>query len=208
MIVFFFGDSIIQGFWDSDGGWPGRVRKSFDAMYLAGKSDNYSSFFNLGVDGDDTRNIAKRFDNEVAARFSGKDEIVFVFATGTNDTIFRQENNSSEPFEYVERLADLHGKAKKYSDRILFVGLTPVQDELLNPMPWSETGKCYSTERMRLFDETLRSFCSQRGAVYINVWNKFDEHDLNDLMHDGVHPNSMGHEIIYNEVKKALSKIL
>lgn len=206
MVVFFFGDSITQGFWDSEGGWPVRVRRFFDTKYLAEKSEGYLSFFNLGVDGDDTGDIIKRFENEVSARLSG--EVLFIFATGTNDTIFRQEDNLSEPSEYIEKLADLHEKAKKYSDRIMFVGLTPVQDELLNPMPWSKTGKCYLTQRMRLFDEALRLFCKQQGSTYINVWDKFNQHDLQDVMYDGVHPNDAGHEIIYNEVKKALSEVL
>jgi hypothetical protein len=74
----------------------------------------------------------------------------------------------------VQALDDLYSQAQKYSDKILFIGLTPVQDELLNPMPWSKSGKCYSTERMQLFDNALRAFCKQSDTTYIDVWADFE----------------------------------
>jgi lysophospholipase L1-like esterase len=204
VIVFFFGDSITQGFWDDEGGWAARVRRYFDTKHLSDKTNRYISFFNLGIDGDTTDDIVARFDTEVKARLYEGEEYIFIFAVGTNDTIFRKGENLNEPDKYVQALDDLYSQAQKYSDKILFIGLTPVQDELLNPMPWSKSGKCYSTERMQLFDNALRAFCKQSDTTYIDVWADFELKGLNSLMHDGVHPNSLGHQIISKKVIQAL----
>lgn len=204
MIVYFFGDSITQGFWDSEGGWPARVRKHSDAKFLSKENSSYNSFFNLGIDGNTTRNIIHRFDDEVEARLWQGAEYVFVFATGTNDTIFRGSENFNEPDSFEEELSSLYAKARQYSQSIFFLGLTPVQDDLLNPMPWSKSGKCYSTERMQLFDNVLRAFCEQYDTTYIDIWNDFEAQDIKKVMYDGVHPNSLGHLIISEKIIQAL----
>lgn len=205
MVVYFFGDSITQGFWDLEGGWPVRVRKYYDQKYLSKNSNSYHSFFNLGIDGNTIRNVINRFEGEIDARRPRKAECVLVFAIGTNDTIFRGAENVNEPDDFNEELHILYDKAKKYSSNIFFLGLTPVEDSLLNPMPWSKSGKCYSTNRMKLFNDVIQAFCTQDKAAFIDIWTDFETNGVSDLMHDGLHPDSRGHKIISEKIIRVLN---
>jgi lysophospholipase L1-like esterase len=47
--VLVFGDSIAQGFWDSEGGWVERLRKHYNSLALEDlKSNQQPEIFNLG----------------------------------------------------------------------------------------------------------------------------------------------------------------
>jgi lysophospholipase L1-like esterase len=209
MRILVFGDSIVQGFWDSEGGWVNRLRKFYDLQKISGEVQDPPTVFNLGISGETTAGLLKRFTNEVEARKFAGEEFVFVFGTGTNDTIYRGEQNETEPEQYEEQLKQLSELAKKYSNKIMFVGLFPVIDNLLQPMPWSSTGKCYSTERIELFDKTLKKFCLANNLPVVDIFSKFSEvSELGSLLEDGIHPSSVGHELIAGLVKPELEKLI
>lgn len=63
MRVLVFGDSITQGFWDLDGGWVARLRRTYDKQMIEGVNDDPPSLFNLGVSGDSSDDIVTRFDS-------------------------------------------------------------------------------------------------------------------------------------------------
>ncbi len=208
MRVLCFGDSITQGFWDLEGGWVNRLRKHFDVSRDQVGKHEYVSVFNLGVDGNTTADILKRLKSEADARIRPDGDCAFVFATGTNDGIFTESGTVSSPERYATELAELLDVCKPYGGPVMFVGLTPVDDAKLNPMPWSNTGECYSTERAKLFDDALRDFCEQRELPYVSLWETFAERNLDDVMVDGDHPNDDGHELIAQKVAEKLEEII
>lgn len=209
MRVLVFGDSITQGFFDVEGGWVNRLRKHYDEILIQDNDDSQPTVFNLGVSGDFTRSILKRFENEVTARIWPGEEFVFVIATGTNDTLYRKDEHESEPEKYKVELAELVKIAKNYSDKILLVGLFPIVDRLLQPAPFSETGKCYSTDRMKLFDAALREFGEQNRLPYVDLWSEFEKQDnLEAVFYDGIHPNDKGHQMIYELLQPKLQELI
>lgn len=75
--VCIFGDSITQGYNDFDnGGWADQLKIYFN------KENPDHSFFNLGISGDNTEDLLKRFKVEVEAR----NPEVFIIAIGINDS--------------------------------------------------------------------------------------------------------------------------
>lgn len=209
MRILVFGDSIVQGFWDSEGGWVNRLRKFYEQRKFSGEDQDPPTVFNLGISGETTEQLLKRFKSEVEARVYPGEEFVFVFGTGTNDTVYRGSENDSEPELYTEQLKELVNQAKEYSNKILFVGLLPVIDVLLQPFPGSSSGKCFSTERTSLFDKTLKDFCLENNTPVVDVFTSFSElPDLNSVFDDGLHPNNQGHEIIVSKVKPELEKLI
>ena len=83
MRVLIFGDSITQGFWDTDGGWVQRIRKAYDEETI--KADyELPTIFNMGISGDSSGDIVEQFEAETKARYND-DGIGFVFAVGVND---------------------------------------------------------------------------------------------------------------------------
>ena len=74
MLVFVFGDSIAWGLYDDRGGWVGRLWNARSRLV-----------YNLGVDGETSEDISKRFIAEAKVRGANKNSII-VFAVGVNDS--------------------------------------------------------------------------------------------------------------------------
>src|SRR5476651_375488 len=96
--ILIFGDSITWGAVDEDGGgWAQRIKQYVDKKTL---TPGYaSSVYVLGVSGDTTEDLLKRFNSEVQSRLDDESNLMIVFAIGTNDSyieIKSQENQVSK----------------------------------------------------------------------------------------------------------------
>jgi len=91
--ILVFGDSITYGNWDREGGWVQRLRKFLDKRNLT-DPDFYCLIYNLGISGNDTENLLKRFEFETEQRLKEGEETIFIFAIGINDTQFLHSENS------------------------------------------------------------------------------------------------------------------
>jgi lysophospholipase L1-like esterase len=136
--ILVFGDSIARGYWDREGGWETRLRKFLVARSLQNLSDVklYWVTYNLGVSGDTTEDLLQRFEFETKQRSKEKEKTMFIFQIGSNDSQFYNNKKTfhvaSEKFEInIQKLIDL---AKKFSEKIIFIGLTPVDDSKVNPI--------------------------------------------------------------------------
>lgn len=208
MRVLIFGDSITQGFYDEKGGWATRLVNQYLGQEVTGEI-NAPTLFNLGISGDTTQNLLDRFESEATARIDKTGKNAIVFAIGTNDTIYRENEFDSTADEYRQKLDSLYNIASAYSDKLLFVSLFPIVDELLQPFPWSSSGKCYSTERMKLFNDTLTTFCQDKRLRLVDLWTVFEQQsDLKSLFFDGIHPNHEGHQVIADIVRPELEGLL
>ena len=159
MRILVFGDSITQGFWDVQGGWVARLRKFYDERQIANlKNRNEPTIFNLGISGDITGGVIRRFENELEARKWRwpNEDFAFVFAIGTNDSA-NESNNQPNLKNYYKELKELISLARKQSNRILFVELTPVIENLSNNQPGRT--KMYTNERIEKFNQVLTKSC-------------------------------------------------
>lgn len=209
MRVLVFGDSIAQGFWDTEGGWVARLRKHYDELEVKEFRDRFPNIFNLGISGDRAQDVLKRIKNETEYRLWPGSEIIYIFAVGLNDTVYRELEFESTPEKYKEELDKILEVARNFAHKIMFLGITPVVDERTQPLKWSTTGKCYSNERVWMFEQELRDFCGQNKLVRVPLFEKFkEEQQKHELMPDGVHPNNEGHELIYQLVRPKLDKLL
>ena len=69
--ILIFGDSIIYGAWDREGGWAARLRKFLDEKTLT-EEDFYCLVYNLGISGDTTEDLLERFEFETEQRIKEK----------------------------------------------------------------------------------------------------------------------------------------
>lgn len=205
MRVLVFGDSIAQGFWDPDGGWVSHLRTYYDQQKLQGTDADPPNIFNLGVSGDSSDDVLDRVNSEAKAR--AIEDLAFVFAIGINDSRTKAGKDYSDTDRYSKNLSEILKIARKYSDKILFVGLTPCVEERTNPVAWGNT--CYDNKRIREFDNTLRGFCIQNQLSFVDIFEPFnDKQNTTELLQDGLHPNSIGHQLISNLVLAKLKSIL
>ncbi len=206
MRILVFGDSITQGFHDDEmGGWCNRlaqyaIRKTVDSDY-----DYSSSIFNLGISGNNTDNLVKRFPHELKARLDGQDGAV-LFALGVNDSQFELGTNANrvELEKYEENIKECINEAKKYTEHVFINSLLPVNDSLLSPMPWKPTHG-YSNTFIDKYNETVKRIAAELGCVLIDISDVFPN-TSQEFLPDGIRPNAEGHRLIYVRVKSELEK--
>ncbi|HSX18479.1 MAG TPA: GDSL-type esterase/lipase family protein [Candidatus Saccharimonadales bacterium] len=209
MRVLVFGDSITQGFWDTEGGWVARLRKYYDTRQIEDlRNREEPTIFNLGISGGTSETILARFDNETKAR-KNREGMVIIVSTGLNDS-YREgpDRYKSTPESYRHNLVLLASKAKTYSNKILFVGLVTGDETQTMPVFWRDI--YYANERIEEFENIMQKVASENGVSFVPVFQEFKKHlDAGeDLLADGLHPNNEGHELIFQLVRPELDKLL
>jgi len=192
MNICIFGDSITYGAHDiKHGGWVNRLK-----LYLRNQNSDIK-VYNLGVSGDDTEDLLKRFEVEAKSKEPGK----IVFAIGINDSVFliKEKRNQIIFEDFVDNIRKLILKAKKYTSDIVFIGMTNVDETRVSPIPWN-TNKVYKNLYIKEYNEKIKSICKEEDIKFINLYNILD----NNLLEDGLHPNSDGHQKIFNTVKEKI----
>jgi len=208
--IFVFGDSITYGAWDIEGGWVAQLRKFLDEKRLADPDKYEFIVYNLGISGNDTYDLLERFEFEIKQRLDKEMETIVVFAIGENDAQFIHSQNSlrTTPDMYQANLQKLLKKAQAFTSKIVFVGLTPANEPKTTPIPWNKD-KSYTNANIAQHSKVLQSFCKENKIPLIDFFNKWlSTHYLQFLDADGLHPNSEGHQKIYEAVKPILLKYL
>jgi lysophospholipase L1-like esterase len=197
-----FGDSITQGFFAVDN-WVARIIAEKLKINPIKRPPVFVN--NLGVAGNTTFDLIKRMEFDIKAR-NFFDDLTIVIAIGINDTKLMNGNDSpiikKEDFE--NNINNIFNIAKKYTDKIIFVGLTYVDEEKTNPCFW-EKEKAYQNKFVKEYDNIIESFCNKNNVDYICLYDKTKD---KNLLFDGLHPNSNGHKIIYEEVRKKLNNYI
>lgn len=206
--LFFFGDSITLGAWDTGGGWANRLIRTVMGRVI---DDNgfYCEPHNLGVSGDTVAGLLKRLDNEIAVRrdpYNKSETIQIVFAIGNNDAQYLKDKSrpifTSEAFE--ENLRQLIALAQKYTSNISFIGLLPVDEARVNPVPWAPA-IAYTNEHIRRIDDIIHNVCAELGLAYLPLYEKWIAlPDYSSLLIDGDHPNSDGHALMAQQISDFL----
>lgn len=115
----------------------------------------------------------------------------------------------STPKQYEANLETLIAKAKKFttSDKLLFVGLQPCDESRTTPCSWRDTS--YLNERLRLFDAALRQTCRKHDIAFVPIYDEFEKRQIEqDVLIDGLHPDTAGHQLIHDLVAPKLQEVL
>jgi len=201
---------MTQGFWDREGGWAARLRKFLDAKSLLPGHHYFFSVFNLGVSGDTSKDLLERFEFETKMRLNELDkgeEVIFIISIGSNDSIYNQKTKKhwvSLP-EFEKNLKKMFALAKKYGNKTIFVGDTPVDGALTNPIPWVKNCS-YLNKFIEQYNRTAEMLCKKEKVYFIEIYSKLSNIDYKSLLEDGVHLNTKGHELLFEEVKEYLLK--
>lgn len=208
MVIYAFGDSITYGAWDiKQSGWATRLRQFLDD--LQEKNPNYYGlFYNLGIPGETTNGLVKRFDNETNAREREGEEAVFIFAFGANDAAFVTTENafrvSAEQFE--SNLEDVLKKARAISKKILVVNILPVVEAMND----GRNGKTRKNEYMMKYNKVLKDLSDKFGTEFVDAYSLFMNagHESLFIPDDGLHPNEKGHELMFNAIRTVIQKMI
>lgn len=204
--IYIFGDSIVFGQWDIERGWVARLQTF--AAEKRHNNYNYLNFiYNLGVPGNTTRDLVDRFHTDIQPRIRFLDKAV-IFSIGLNDSAFnptRDNENHVTLDMFRSNIRILLDYARRYTTYILFLGLLPVDEKRCN-QGYSAYRKSYSNVHIDTYNQSLKEACLELGVDFLNLNQLFRKTHFQNMLFDGVHPNSSGHEIIFREVKDYLLK--
>ncbi|MFI5265146.1 MAG: SGNH/GDSL hydrolase family protein [Candidatus Levyibacteriota bacterium] len=199
--ILVFGTSTTYGSWDSEGGWVQRLRKYIDKKIIESDYKIDYLIYNLGISGDKSTSILKRFKEETEARLDkyGGENII-LFHLGVNDSIYNNKQGGLEilPENFRKNFNQLITLAKNYSSKIVIVGSMPV-DARVDPMPWSNE-RSYKNKYVSQFNEIMEEIAKQTNVFFIEIFKKFIEKDYSKLLADGVHMNDLGHKLFFEDV--------
>ncbi len=210
-VLILAGDSIMYGSWDPEGGWPGKLRNFLDSRALKESTphelntDKYVALYNLGIPGDTSRGLVRRFKNEVIPRINKEQKTIILIAIGTNDAQFDFENKKYQvPIEETEEnVKELIVQARKFTDSVVVVGLPPVDERKTDPLYWV-SGIHYTNENIKKYNQLIQKLVRNENVPFIDMNTYLDEHDVTILMEDGIHPSTHGHQVMYEEIRDFL----
>ncbi len=204
MHILVFGDSITYGAWDEKGGWVQRLRR-----YIESKDTLHKKcilVYNCGVSGDTTSDLVARFEKEAKLRLDASDNVI-IFSIGTNDCLYLNKEKKLRVSEKIfeKNIEKLVVMASKISRKIIFTGLTPVDESKMNPMKWDPQ---FSAKNVYIekYNRIIKSICTRKDILFVEMYSKFRKKGYEKLLKDGDHPNSKGHKIIFRFVKDFLLK--
>lgn len=203
--ILIFGASSTHGNWDEHGGWAHRIREMVIQKVIAEPNTWKGHVFNLGVPGDTTSDLIRRMESEINARLFYPKTIIVV-SIGTNDSrvkiVGQQSIISNELFQRNQE--QLFKIAKTYSDMVICVGLTPVDETRTNP--WDEKYS-YLNKRIKEFNAIMKDNCNKFSIPFVDVFSEFQFKNV-DLLSDGLHPNTDGHKRIFELASPYIDKLL
>lgn len=202
MNIIVFGSSIEQGFDDTEkGGWVNRLFLEYGTREKGQVHGDFYAVFNLGISGDTSDGIVKRFESELARRLDS--ENLIIFESGGNDSIRNLETGEcAVPLDrFVANCQTMIDGAKKHG-KVVFLGLYDSDMENMNPIPWYE-GHAALQEDADKYEEAIRQLSVKNDILYISLAGLFNN-DFEGLTFDGDHPNAEGHRLVFERVKSEL----
>jgi len=193
MKICVFGDSIAYGAYDPvNGGWVTLLRN-----YLEEKYEGEVLTYNLGVCGETSEDLVKRFKNEAVIR---KPDLI-VFAIGANDV--KHQKNIEVPFNlFKENIDLLVTQAREMTNKIVFLGITPVDEKFTTPRnkpPYNFR----ENKDINQLNKILKEICLEEKLIFVPI-----EGMLVDDLDDGLHPNTNGHKKIFGIVRPVVDNLV
>jgi len=189
-----FGDSTAWGAWDLEkGGWINRLW-----LFLAEKREQEIDLYNLSISGGTTETILARFEKEAKIREAD----VLIFQSGGNDAAYEhEEGNFQVPLDkFRTNIGEIIQKAKEITDKIIFVGFKNIDEARTKPVPWVDI--YYTNENIEKYNKVMKEVCDKYNIPFLDIFGLLTNNDLDD----GLHPNSEGHQKIFEVVKDFLIK--
>lgn|SRR3990172_298354 len=194
MNICIFGDSIAAGWNDYKyGGWAALLKE-----YLVKTTEK--DVYNLAINGDFTNYLLTHLEPELQAR----DPEVVIFAIGINDSEYLASHDRLlvSIKEFKSNLQKIYQISKKFTSKIIFVGLTRVEESKTRPVSWDtdqDTEVHYNNKDIQEYDKVLKDFCQENDLEYLQMEDLLEIADLGD----GLHPTSQGHRKMFEKIKTA-----
>lgn len=196
------GDSIAYGKWDEVGGWVQRLRNFIDKKYNITDNKNIQ-VYNLGIPGEISTRLLNRAQEELNNRIdladTNKNNLVII-AIGINDT---NPSNwlsgfQTPPEMFKENIRKLITIAQSDRVKAIMLGLTPISEKKYEER---FKGRLFNST-IKEYDHYLKETAQEIDIPFIPVFEILNNEEYTNTLIDGLHPNSHGHEMLFQKVKE------
>ncbi len=174
------------------------------AELTADNLDKNVEFINRGISGN---RIADLYGRWVEDCLNLKPTILSILI-GVNDIIFNWEHKSgSDPERYEKIYRYLLDEVKKQNPDTLIVIMEPFFGEKKE-----EELNTFFKERIGGYAEAAKKIAEEYGAVFVPLQDMIDSYkektDIYNILWDGIHPTTCGHELIARRWKECVKPAL
>ncbi|MDD2732289.1 MAG: GDSL-type esterase/lipase family protein [Candidatus Pacebacteria bacterium] len=203
--ILIFGDSITSGRGITKNKcWVGRISKMYDE-----KDKNNYIVYNLGIPGESTTELIRRFRRECQPRLHRQhpdDSFILIINIGLNDS--KHINSSKLPktsiYTFEKNINKLIDTGKQLTKKIFFVGLTPINEK----KAILATGNYFLNKNIETYNRVIYKCCKKKNIHFVDLFNNwFNQNYQKFLNNDGLHLNEIGHQNIFKKVIKYLNRI-
>ncbi|MDP2946645.1 MAG: GDSL-type esterase/lipase family protein, partial [Nanoarchaeota archaeon] len=166
---------------------------------------NGVSVFNTAIAGETSTELMKNIESDCEAR---NPELIII-SIGANDA--REWNGkilvSEKDFE--DNLIKVIKICKKFTNKIIFVGEIPCNENKTRPTIWSDNTliENFTNENLKKYEIVLEKICKRENIYFIKFFNEWLNLDYSEwLDDDGLHPNEIGYQKIFERVRELLIK--
>lgn len=216
--ILIFGASIVHGVGsEQGGGWAERLKASLHAdMFGTPEAPGeVCQIYELGIPGSMLADTQQRFESELLARVPKKnpETTYIVFSAGINDAkaVDAIDNHLLSADDFAAGLHSFVHLVKEYSNHILGVGITPVNEARTFPKSNPLTGGAsyFSNDRLRQFEAVLQEVCGKEQVEFVPLFAAVPEDWVQNYQwQDGIHPNSKGHSWIASQIEPHLRSLV
>jgi len=200
--IIIFGDSIACGRnAKQNKGWAAKLSEKFAPL------GGHNILYNLAICGDTSSNLVKRIKLELELRskhFWPTDYHIVIIAIGINDSRINIKNDKPETTQkqFLTNVNSCVSYAKKYGDKIIIIGITPVDDKKTNPYEKYN----YTNSKIKEYNAILKKVATKHKVLFIDIHPNLMKDGYIKQLKDGLHPDSIGHELILKNINKFILK--
>lgn len=213
MIQFFIlGSSSAYGVGSESGGWAEMLKQHLHTrMYANGGTGEKYELFNFAKSGAKVEFVQRTYKEQIESyKKSGKS--IVLIDIGTNNTKAENDptNFVSTPEQFKIEITKLLSELQNTVDIVLFVGGGWVDETKTNPKENSDTGRksYFTNSRKQQFKEVLKNICLGLNIEFIELGVGPEEWVEKYVFKDGLHPNQVGHELIFKKVLVQIDPLL
>jgi lysophospholipase L1-like esterase len=212
--LFLFGDSNVAGVGDLYGGWAGQLCRKLieDPNNIRHHAKDIEYYpYNLGVRGNCIEDIISRIQLEIEARLDPDERhepVRIVISAGLNDCLFINEEQRSvtEIEVFASQVEALLHKASIYSEDIYFVGLLPVDERLVDPLPACREVS-FKNNIIKTYNGKISDVCQLHKVPFLSLFDEIlSMPNYCDILFDGIHPKPELYDFLANRIEKFVFK--
>jgi lysophospholipase L1-like esterase len=209
--VFILGDSVAYGVGAAQAGWADLLKQwLFKQMYSEGGTGETYELFNFAYPGGGIEFVLETQLKQMDA-YRRDDKIIAVACTGGNNAKAVGDPHSfvSSPEEYKQLVTTLLDRLQQQADAVIALPSLVVVDETkvcpkINPF----TGKksFFTNERIAQFNRMFQELCQAQDVSF--VYTSPEGWAETCLYTDGLHPNQVGHQRLYDQIQPLVQQQL